>query len=104
MRLGVECLLTDDPRLARHYAEQLSAINQERRDLQASMVAEADVLVATAAHSDATGVALYEPSWHAGVVGLCDPSVKELHQPAGELGLHELAVEDALSATTGRAR
>jgi single-stranded-DNA-specific exonuclease len=82
MRLGVECLLTDDPRLARHYAEQLSAINQERRDLQASMVAEADVLVATTAHSDATGVALYEPSWHAGVVGLVASKLKErLHRP-----------------------
>jgi single-stranded-DNA-specific exonuclease len=82
MRLGVECLLTDDPRLARHYADQLSAINQERRELQASMVAEADVLVATAAHSSATGVALYEPSWHAGVVGLVASKLKErLHRP-----------------------
>jgi single-stranded-DNA-specific exonuclease len=39
MRIGVECLLTDDASLARRYAQQLSAINQERRDLQAAMVA-----------------------------------------------------------------
>jgi magnesium transporter len=29
-------------------------------------------------------------------VDLCGPSVEELHELAGELGLHELAVEDAL--------
>ncbi|NKJ20136.1 single-stranded-DNA-specific exonuclease RecJ [Dyella sp. SG609] len=82
MRLGVECLLTDDFRVARRYAEQLSAINQERRELQATMVAEAEVMVARAADIDAVGVALFEPSWHAGVVGLVASKLKErLHRP-----------------------
>ena len=82
MRLGVECLLTDDPALARRYAERLDAINRERRELQASMVAEAETMVAAAAHTDAVGVALYEPSWHAGVVGLVASKLKErLHRP-----------------------
>ena len=30
-------------------------------------------------------------------VDLCGPSIEQLHELAGELGLHELAVEDALS-------
>ena len=82
MRLGVECLLTDDPAIARRYAEQLSAINQERRELQAAMVAEAEVMVARAAVTDAVGVALFEPSWHAGVVGLVASKLKErMHRP-----------------------
>jgi single-stranded-DNA-specific exonuclease len=84
MRLGVECLLTDDPAQARHYAELLSSINQERRDLQASMVAEAEVMVAAAANVDtqAIGVTLFEASWHAGVVGLVASKLKErLHRP-----------------------
>lgn len=82
MRLGVECLLTDDIGRARRLAEQLSAINQERRDLQASMVAEAEIMVGLAGSSDAVGVALYEPSWHAGVVGLVASKLKErLHRP-----------------------
>ncbi len=82
MRLGVECLLTDDVAQARHYAEQLDAINRERRDLQASMVAEAEVMAAGLGHIDAVGVALYEPSWHAGVVGLVASKLKErLHRP-----------------------
>jgi single-stranded-DNA-specific exonuclease len=84
MRLGVECLLTDDPAQARRYAELLSSINQERRELQAAMVAEAEVMVASASHVNAQtlGVTLFEPSWHAGVVGLVASKLKErLHRP-----------------------
>jgi single-stranded-DNA-specific exonuclease len=119
MRLGVECLLTDDRGQARHYADLLSSINQERRDLQASMVAEAEVMVARAAHTDAVGVALYEPSWHAGVVGLVASKLKErLHRPviafapASEDNLDELRgsgrsisgfhLRDALAAIDAR--
>jgi single-stranded-DNA-specific exonuclease len=82
MRLGVECLLADDPAQARQHAQRLDAINRERRDLQASMVAEAEAMVAQAADTGAVGVALYEPSWHAGVVGLVASKLKErLHRP-----------------------
>jgi single-stranded-DNA-specific exonuclease len=84
MRLGVECLLTDDARQARHYAELLSSINQERRDLQADMVAEAEIMVANTASVEESlvGVSLFEPSWHAGVVGLVASKLKErLHRP-----------------------
>lgn len=82
MQLGVECLLTDDVAQARRYAGELDAINRERRDLQASMVAEAEVMTAGLRDIDAVGVALYEPSWHAGVVGLVASKLKErLHRP-----------------------
>ncbi|MBD8898400.1 single-stranded-DNA-specific exonuclease RecJ [Rhodanobacter sp. DHG33] len=82
MQLGVECLLTDDAVQARRYAGELDAINRERRDLQASMVAEAEVMTAGLRDIDAVGVALYEPSWHAGVVGLVASKLKErLHRP-----------------------
>jgi single-stranded-DNA-specific exonuclease len=82
MQLGVECLLTDDPAQAREYAGRLDAINRERRDLQASMVAEAEAMTSGLQDVDAVGVALYEPSWHAGVVGLVASKLKErLHRP-----------------------
>ena len=82
MRLGVECLLTDDVERARHLAERLDGINRERRELQAGMVAEAEVMAAGLDHTEAVGVALYEPSWHAGVVGLVASKLKErLHRP-----------------------
>lgn len=82
MRLGVECLLADDPTQARGHAERLDAINRERRELQASMVAEAELMVAAVARIEAVGVALYEASWHAGVVGLVASKLKDrLHRP-----------------------
>jgi len=82
MRLGVECLLTDDAAQAQQYAGRLDAINRERRDLQASMVAEAEQMVVGLTGIDAVGVALYEPSWHAGVIGLVASKLKDrLHRP-----------------------
>ena len=83
MRLGVEALLTDDGSQARGWATQLDAINRERRQLQADMVADADAMVArTQISGDAAGVALFDPSWHAGVVGLVASKLKErLHRP-----------------------
>jgi len=82
MSLGVACLLTDDTGIARRYAEQLSAINQERREMQAGMVEEAESMVARAAHVDAVGVALFDPGWHPGIVGLVASKLKEkLHRP-----------------------
>lgn len=85
MRLGVECLLTDEATQARLLAGRLSAINQDRRELQDAMVAEAEAMIG-ALGVDAlparTGVSLYEPSWHAGVIGLVASKLKErLHRP-----------------------
>lgn len=82
MALGVECLLSDEPDQARRLSAQLSAINAERRELQTSMVAEAEHMVAGATVGDAVGVVLYDPTWHAGVVGLVASKLKErLHRP-----------------------
>lgn len=87
MRLGIECLLCDEPRRARELAERLSAMNAERRELQAQMVeqGEANVAQFLARHGSDTlpvGVVLYEPDWHVGVVGLVASKLKErLHRP-----------------------
>jgi len=82
MSLGVACLLTDDVGIARRYAEQLSGINQERREMQAGMVEEAERMAALARHVDAVGVALFDEGWHPGIVGLIASKLKEkLHRP-----------------------
>ncbi len=52
MTLGIECLATDDPVRAAELAQQLDAINRERRELEAGMREQAELLierVATAA-------------------------------------------------------
>jgi single-stranded-DNA-specific exonuclease len=87
MRLGIECLLCDEPVRARQLADALSAINAERRDLQAQMVEQGEATVARfLAHHGAdnlpVGVVLFEPDWHVGVVGLVASKLKErLHRP-----------------------
>ena len=98
MTLGIECLLTDDASRASELAETLSAINAERRELQADMVeqAQAEVYKWKMQHGDdglPHGVVLFDPDWHHGVVGLVASKLKEsLHRPviacapAGERG------------------
>ncbi len=87
MSLGIECLLTDDIARAHELAETLSAINSERRELQAGMVeqAQAEVHKWTLEHSRQSlthGLVLFDPGWHHGVVGLVASKLKEtLHRP-----------------------
>ncbi len=85
MRLGIECLLTDDPAQARGFAEALHAINAERRGLQDEMLAAADAAMArvdTDAVDSADGYCMFDPDWHPGVIGLVASRIKERqHRP-----------------------
>jgi single-stranded-DNA-specific exonuclease len=85
MSLGIECLITDDPSRARDLAETLSTMNAERRELQGSMVeqAEASVKKWISQHGESglpVGLVLFEPEWHHGVVGLVASRLKEMLQ------------------------
>ncbi len=123
MTLGIECLLADDPARAAELAQQLDAINRERREVEAGMRAQAEALVerlqalagggeaggvdagkAEAGKAEAGGgggagagavagdeasggapraaVALYDPGFHEGVVGIVAGRLKDrLHRP-----------------------
>lgn len=83
MRLGIECLLTDDPARAAQLAQTLDSINSERRSLQQTMVDTGDLLADLARReSNASILCLHDPQWHAGVVGLVASKLKEkLYRP-----------------------
>lgn len=84
MALGIECLLCDDPRRAQELATTLDAINRERKQLQQQMVdaAEQALLDAPRHGGDDLIPCLFDPDWHAGVVGLVASKLKErLHRP-----------------------
>lgn len=83
MCLGVETLLCDRYDDALKMVEQLDAINVERKELQAAMTAEAETMVeAMAVKDERLGITVFDPSWHAGVVGLVASKLKEsLHRP-----------------------
>jgi single-stranded-DNA-specific exonuclease len=95
MRLGIECLLTDDVAVAMNLAQRLSDINAQRRDMQTAMVEQGEATVAAFVAQyggDAVphGVVLYQPDWHVGVVGLVASKIKErLHRPVVALAPSE---------------
>ncbi|MEF8732543.1 MAG: single-stranded-DNA-specific exonuclease RecJ [Candidatus Accumulibacter meliphilus] len=91
MSLGIECLITDDPGRAMNIAQQLDALNRERREIEAGMQEQALLLIEKAGadatpsadpHSAAVGVSLFDADWHQGVVGIVAARIKErLHRP-----------------------
>ena len=83
MRLGIECLITDDEARALSIAQELDALNRERRDIESGMQEQALLLLEQLDTTDpAPGIALYDESWHEGVVGILASRIKEkLHRP-----------------------
>lgn len=72
MRIGVACLRATERYQADTLASRLSAINDERRIRQAEMQAEAEQ--ALALHKlngePPSGLVVFSPNWHQGIVGL----------------------------------
>ena len=83
MRLGVECLLTDDPARALQIAQELDTLNRTRREIEAGMQDQALILLESINTEDAApGIALFDESWHEGVVGILASRIKEkLNRP-----------------------
>ena len=85
MTLGIECLVTDDADRAMQIAEQLDAINRERRVIEATM--QESALLAVESASDAqpasrASLVLFDDSWHQGVVGIVASRLKDrFHRP-----------------------
>jgi single-stranded-DNA-specific exonuclease len=73
--LGVRLLTTDDPEEARAIAAQLSALNEERRAIEAA-VQEAAERQVDAQHNRAV-LTLAGNGWHPGVIGIVAGRIKE---------------------------
>ena len=120
MSIGIECLLSDDYEQAFNYASTLNHMNQQRRQIEGEMLAQAyDILEQQMSLLDGVdhipdALALYDEQWHQGVVGLLASRIKEkYHRPViafadagdGELkgsgrsipGLHMRDVLDVIS-------
>jgi single-stranded-DNA-specific exonuclease len=82
MSLGIEALITDDPARALNIAQQLDAINRERRVIEADMREAANVLLDDLDADDRASLVLFDPDWHQGVIGILAGRIKEqLHRP-----------------------
>lgn len=83
MSLGIECLLTDDPSRALQIAQELDTLNRTRREIESGMQDQALLLLESINTDEAAaGIALFDASWHEGVVGILASRIKEkLHRP-----------------------
>ncbi|MGZ8225011.1 MAG: single-stranded-DNA-specific exonuclease RecJ [Methylococcaceae bacterium] len=86
MSLGIQCLLTDDPLIAKNIAFQLDELNNERREIEGQMKFEAMALLAEMKaldeHHLPSGVCLFDTNWHQGVIGILAARIKDrLHRP-----------------------
>ncbi|MEO8279348.1 MAG: single-stranded-DNA-specific exonuclease RecJ [Ideonella sp.] len=85
MALGIECLLCDDPSHAAELASRLDAINRERRDVEAGMREQAELLLDALLPTDdeLSALTLYDPGFHEGVVGIVASRLKDrLNRPS----------------------
>jgi single-stranded-DNA-specific exonuclease len=86
MSLGIQCLLTEDPNLAKTIALQLDDLNNDRKDIEGQMKHEALSLLgrmkALDEHHLPAGVCLFDENWHQGVIGILASRIKDqLHRP-----------------------
>lgn len=77
MSLGIECLLTDDDARAWELAQELDAMNRERREIEAGMQQEALADLARFDPRSATTLCAYNETWHQGVIGIVAARLKE---------------------------
>ncbi len=117
MSLGIECLTTDDPARAQAIAQELDALNRERRTIEADMQESALAALEQAADASGYTLSLYDPQWHQGVIGIVASRLKDkFHRPAvafargndGEIkgsarSIRGLHLRDALDLVSKRA-
>ena len=94
MRIGIDCLLTDDWGEAQRLAHQLDKLNQERRQVEQGMRQQADSVLTTLDNPSEQNavnqvthrkrsIILYQDEWHQGVIGIVAGRLKEsYHVPA----------------------
>lgn len=82
MRLGIECLATTEDGRALTIAQELDRLNRERRSIEATMTDDAAKLLDRIDPGEHTTLALFDPGWHQGVVGILAGRLKDrFHRP-----------------------
>lgn len=81
MTIGIQCLLSDDPATARRWAQELDALNRERRaiehDMQQQALAHLEAVQDELGDALPTGLCLFHDDWHQGVIGILASRIKE---------------------------
>ncbi len=109
MTLGIECLTSDDAGRTAELAKQLDGINRERRDIESGMREQAEAAVQymfaedEPPESHPSGVAIFDPDFHEGVVGIVASRIKDkLHRPTFVFAASGAAGQEHLLKGSGR--
>ncbi len=82
MSIGINCLLADTTEVAMQLATKLDRLNRERRVIEADMKEGALITLETIDIQNRYALALFEPDWHQGVVGILAGRLREqTHRP-----------------------
>ncbi len=82
MSIGINCLLADTTEVAMQLASKLDRLNRERRVIEADMKEGALITLETIDIQNRYALALFEPDWHQGVVGILAGRLREqTHRP-----------------------
>ncbi|MET3108307.1 single-stranded-DNA-specific exonuclease [Oxalobacteraceae bacterium GrIS 2.11] len=77
MKVGIECLTTDDEGRAWEIAQQLNALNIERREKEAEMQDAALIILEDFQAADSNTLCVFDESWHQGVIGIVASRLKD---------------------------
>lgn len=77
--LGVNILTTEDPRQAAIWAEMLDTLNKERQKLEEQILETAINRVKDEALDKQPCILVFDPTWHAGIVGIIAARVREIY-------------------------
>jgi single-stranded-DNA-specific exonuclease len=114
MTLGIRCLLAETMAEAMQYAQQLHALNAERRQIEGEMQLDAAMHLNADEVAASYSISVFQPDWHQGVIGILASRIKEqFHRPViafAEAGdgmlkgsgrsIHGLHLRDALDLIT----
>lgn len=86
MSIGINCLLAENDESAHQIAVQLDSINAERRSIEAEMkqqaLQELKKFQLDETNTLPSGLCIYDPAWHQGVIGILAARIKErFHRP-----------------------
>lgn len=79
MSIGIACLLSDDDEESKRLAQQLDALNRERRSIEGDMTEQAVIQIDSMEFDpqDKYSMALFHPDWHQGVIGILASRIKD---------------------------
>lgn len=81
MSIGIECLIADVPEKAEFYAQMLHELNGQRKAIESDMQEDAMLHLDTLFTKEETpsGICLYDPAWHQGIIGIVASRIKDHH-------------------------